>query len=69
MIDMKPRLLLLIPAAIMVLLGLVWVLQGVGLLKGGFMTGQTTWEVIGFMAPLVGLALGWLGLAGSRRSA
>lgn len=66
---MKLRLLALIPAVILILLGLVWVLQGVGLLKGSFMTGQTMWEVIGFVVLVVGLAIGWFGLSGTRRHA
>jgi hypothetical protein len=69
MVDMKVRLLALVPAVILVLLGLVWILQGVGLLKGSVMTGQTRWEVIGFVVLIVGLILGWFGLSGSRRHA
>lgn len=29
------------------LLGLVWIGQGIGLIKGSFMTGDPTWAVIG----------------------
>jgi len=31
------------------LVGAVWVLQGVGLLKGSFMTGEPIWAIIGLV--------------------
>ena len=40
-------------------LGLVWLFQGVGVLGGSFMTGQTRWAGIGAVTALVGLRL-WL---------
>jgi hypothetical protein len=50
-------------AIILVAIGLVWVGQGSGLLKGtGFMVGDTRWAVIGVVAILAGLGLGWLEL-------
>ena len=42
------------------LLGLVWIGQGVGLIPGSFMTGRTEWAVIGSLlvaGALIGLAL------------
>ena len=42
---------------LLVLVGAVWVLQGVGLLGGSFMTGQTLWLVIGAVVAIVGLGL------------
>ncbi|MBA2718464.1 MAG: hypothetical protein H0U52_04345 [Chloroflexi bacterium] len=48
---------------ILVAIGLVWVGQGSGLLKGtGFMVGDPTWTAIGAGCVVVGLALGWLEL-------
>ncbi len=41
--------------------GLVWIMQGVGVLPGSFMTGQTVWAVIGSLALIVGLVLLWMG--------
>ena len=35
--------------------GTVWLLQGIGLLPGSFMTGQTKWAVIGGAAFCVGI--------------
>jgi hypothetical protein len=34
-------------AAVLALAGLVWLGQGLGLIPGSFMTGSTTWAVIG----------------------
>lgn len=34
--------------------GLVWILQGVGVLPGSFMSNDTKWAVIGFVTVLVG---------------
>jgi hypothetical protein len=49
-----------IVGAILVLIGLVWSLQGLNLLGGSFMTGQTQWLVIGVACALAGAALlGW----------
>jgi hypothetical protein len=39
------------------LLGGVWIGQGVGAVKGSFMTGQSTWTVIGSIVVLIGLGL------------
>jgi uncharacterized membrane protein HdeD (DUF308 family) len=39
------------------LLGGLWIGQGVGAVKGSFMTGQSTWTVIGAIVAGVGLLL------------
>lgn len=59
---MNIRRLALIPAVILIVVGVIWILQGMGLLKGSVMTGERQWEAIGFVVAVVGLALGWLGL-------
>ena len=46
--------------------GVVWLLQGINVLQGSFMSGSLMWAIIGPIVALVGLALMWLGL---RRSA
>jgi hypothetical protein len=43
--------------AILVLMGGVWFLQGINILPGSFMSGQTRWAVNGVIAIAVGLAL------------
>jgi hypothetical protein len=46
-----------IAGAILILMGTVWFLQGIGLLPGSFMSGQTRWAVNGIIAVAAGLAL------------
>lgn len=47
-------------AAVLVLLGLVWIGQGSGLIRGSsFMTDDVRWAVIGAVLVLVGIAVGW----------
>jgi putative Ca2+/H+ antiporter (TMEM165/GDT1 family) len=41
------------------LLGLVWLGQGLNLIKGSFMTGQTQWAVIGALLLVVAVWLLW----------
>ncbi len=41
------------------LLGLVWLGQGLNLIKGSFMTGQAQWAVIGVVLILVAAWLLW----------
>jgi len=42
---------------ILVLIGLVWFLQGINVLPGSFMTGQIKWAVYGGIAFVVGAGL------------
>ncbi len=58
------RLIRFVLALIVLGLGALWSLQGLGLVKGSFMTGQTQWLYIGLVTMLVGLA----GLAWANRS-
>jgi hypothetical protein len=60
------RIVLNIIAAILILVGGVWILQGVNVLGGSIMTGQTQWAVYGVIAGLAGLLL--LVLANRKRS-
>jgi hypothetical protein len=43
--------------ALLVLTGGVWVLQGINLLPGSFMTGQTQWAIYGGIAIILGSGL------------
>lgn len=43
--------------AILAVLGGVWILQGVNVLPGSFMTGQIKWTVYGCCAVAVGLIM------------
>ena len=60
---MSVRLGYLIPGVLLLLVGLVWTLQGVGVLSGSFMSGQKMWLVIGIVVAIVGAFLAFLGLA------
>ena len=46
--------------------GIVWTLQGVGILPGSFMTGQLMWAIIGPIVALAGLALAGYAIAPRR---
>ena len=48
------RYVLLVAGGLMALVGGVWLLQGVGVLPGSFMTGQTFWAVVGALMLVVG---------------
>jgi LPXTG-motif cell wall-anchored protein len=39
------------------LAGCVWILQGINILPGSFMTGQTKWAIYGGLMAVVGIAL------------
>ena len=42
---------------LLVVVGAVWFTQGIGVLKGSFMTGDSVWTVIGILCVFVGLLL------------
>jgi hypothetical protein len=56
-------------AVLVFLVGLVWVGQGLGYIKGSFMTGDMKWFWIGSVMVVVGLAVGLAGLLRPKRSA
>lgn len=45
-----------------ILTGLVFTLQGAGVLPGSFMTGQRMWVLIGIVVAIIGLGLALNGL-------
>jgi hypothetical protein len=56
------RLLLVGAGSLITLVGVVFALQGVGVIGGSFMSGTTTWAIIGPLIALAGLALVIAGL-------
>lgn len=60
---MSVRLTYVIPGVLLVLVGLIWVLQGAGVMSGSFMSGQKLWLGIGIVVGIVGLGLAYLGVA------
>ena len=49
--------LLLIGGILLIAVGLVWTLQGVGILGGSVMSGSTMWAVIGPVVAVAGIYL------------
>ena len=48
---------MMISGALLVLMGGVWILQGINVLPGSFMTGQTKWAVYGAISLVIGIVL------------
>jgi len=51
------RIALSIVGVVLVLFGSIWFLQGINVLLGSFMSGQTRWAVYGGMAVIAGVIL------------
>ncbi len=49
------RVVIKIVATLLILIGVLWFLQGVNVLPGSFMTGQTKWAVIGAVSVAAGI--------------
>lgn len=60
------RITFIIPGALLILIGGIWFLQGIGLLGGSFMTGETRWAVYGGIAVAAGVALVLMGVRRQR---
>jgi hypothetical protein len=50
------------------LVGVVWILQGVGIMPGSFMTGQSFWAAMGLLALIVGAVLIYMGAVRGKRA-
>jgi hypothetical protein len=53
---------LLIIGIFALLIGIVWILQGLNILGGSFMSGQPAYAVLGLVTGVIGLALMAFGL-------
>jgi hypothetical protein len=51
------KLVLTIAGVVAVVLGCVWMLQGIGVLPGSFMTGQMQWAIYGAVLAVVGVVV------------
>jgi len=51
------NLVLTVAGVLMVLMGGVWILQGINILPGSFMTGQMQWAVYGCVLALAGIGV------------
>ena len=58
-----------IGAVALILLGLVWLGQGLGYIPGSFMTGQAFWALAGFVCVVAGGFLAYLGFLRPRPGA
>jgi hypothetical protein len=59
----------LILGVLAILVGAVWTLQGLNVLKGSAMSGGTMWTIIGIIVAVVGLALVGIGAGVGRKRA
>jgi hypothetical protein len=48
-----------IAGILLAVIGCVWILQGVGVLPGSFMSGQRKWAINGAIALVVGVLIFW----------
>jgi hypothetical protein len=53
---------LIVVGVVLILLGALWTLQGIGILGGSVMTGQTFWAVVGAILLVVGVVLCVIGM-------
>jgi len=51
------RIALNVSGVLCLLLGCVWILQGINILPGSFMTGQTKWAIYGALLAVAGIAM------------
>jgi uncharacterized membrane protein HdeD (DUF308 family) len=51
------RIAMIVSGVLCLLLGCVWILQGVNILPGSFMTGQTKWAIYGALLVIIGIGL------------
>jgi hypothetical protein len=56
-----------VPGVLLILVGLVWTLQGLNAIGGSVMSGSSFWAIVGPIALLAGLALVAIGIARRRR--
>lgn len=62
------RIVLRVVAILLIVMGIIWVLQGINVLPGSFMTGQMQWAYRGGAAAIVGLLILIFANRGRRRS-
>ena len=62
----RMRVPMVLAGVVLVVVGVIWILQGVGTLKGSFMTGSAFWGWMGGLALVVGAPILLLGLRRNR---
>ena len=53
--------------SLLILIGAIWILQGINLLPGSFMTGQRQWAVYGAISAAAGIGFLWMAKRPHRR--
>ena len=53
---------LIVVSVLLLLTGAVWILQGINILPGSFMTGEIRWAYAGIVTALIGGGLLWITL-------
>jgi hypothetical protein len=53
---------LILVGNLLILVGGVWTLQGAGVIGGSFMTGSSTWVVVGVVCIVAGIAISVRGI-------
>ena len=56
------KIVMLIVAAVLIVIGVVWALQGLGVMGGSAMSGNSMWAVIGPIVMVVGIVVGLVAL-------
>ena len=51
------RIVLNVVGVLCLLVGCIWILQGINILPGSFMTGQTKWALYGCLIAVVGIVV------------
>jgi hypothetical protein len=51
------RMIMMVAGVLLLLMGGIWILQGINVLPGSFMTGQTKWAIYGALAAVAGIVL------------
>jgi hypothetical protein len=51
------RIALNVSGVLCLLVGCIWILQGINILPGSFMTGQTKWAIYGALLAVAGIGL------------
>jgi hypothetical protein len=51
------KIVMMVAGILLLFVGCVWILQGINVLPGSFMTGQTKWAVIGAVTLVIGIVL------------
>lgn len=59
---------MMVLGVVLVLIGLVWLLQGLGYIHGSGMTGNTLWAVVGPIVEVIGVVLAIQGRRGRSRT-